>query len=104
MTRQLILFASMTAAFSAFGSGCPLKVPNVPIYADKGARGAVVAYTRGDEGRQQVKKADWDRVRVGMFCMNAEALGDYQTFIEMACQGSQSCVDGVRRVIKNLKE
>lgn len=104
MTRRLILSALIVSGVSVFASGCPLKIPNVPIYADKGPYGAVVAFTQGAEERQRIKKADWDRIRVGMFCMNAEALGDYQSFIGAACQGSQPCADGVRRVIKQLKE
>lgn len=100
MLARLILFA---LAFGTLVSCTTLKVPNVPIYADKGKLGAIRVYTIGNEERQQIPKFEWDRLRVGMFCMDAKALGDYQLFVEVVCQKNQNCIAGVRRVLDNLE-
>ena len=86
-------------------SGCSLVVPNVKICADKGKFGAVCAYTRDAKKKKiQVSKQEWDRERIGQFCMDAEGLGKYQTFIEKACQQNKNCVDEIQQFVKTLKE
>ncbi len=99
--RKLLNLSAL--ALAACSAGCTLEIPNVPICADKGKFGAVCANTIGDANVRQITKLKWDQMRVGWFCMDAKALGDYKTFIEKACQQDQKCVEGVRRVLENLK-
>jgi hypothetical protein len=98
------LLNSSLLVWAACNTACTLEIPNVPICADKGKFGAICAYTRGDVNKKQIPKLQWDNMRVGMFCMDAKALGDYKTFIEKACQQDQKCVDGVRRFIDVLED
>lgn len=90
---------SLSALVSLTLVNCSLQVPNVPICADKGKLGAICAFTRGDAEVKQIPKLQWDQMRVGWFCMDAKALGDYKTFIEKACQEDKECIDGVRRIL-----
>lgn len=92
--------SSFVFLLSAFSMSCTLKVPNVPVCADKGRLGAVCAYTLGDEEILRLNRMDWDKKRVGWFCMDAKAYGDYKTFIEMACQQDKHCIAGVRRILE----
>lgn len=79
------------------------QVPNVPVYADKGKFGAVMAYTRGEPQVTQIPKLKWDQIRVGMYCMDAQSLGDYKKFIETACLNDKNCIDGARRLVNALQ-
>jgi hypothetical protein len=76
----------------------------VPICRDKGKFGAICAHTRGETKATQIPKLKWDQMRMGMFCMDAKALGDYRAFVEKACQQNSNCVEGVRRILDALDE
>lgn len=84
-------------------SGCTQDLPNVEVCADKGWLGAKCAHTRNGPERQ-IKKLQWDKERVGYFCMNANSYGQYQKFIADVCAKQQNCIDRVDQFVENLKK
>lgn len=78
-------------------------IPNAEVCADKGVLGAKCAYTRNGPD-SKYSKANWDKVRVGWFCLNAKDYGKYQNFVQDACAKNQNCVDEVDTFVKNLKQ
>lgn len=99
MTPRLSLFIYLLFALLC---SCRQVVPNAEVCADKGWLGAKCAFTlRGPE--RQIRKPDWDKERVGYFCMDAKNYGKYQSFIEQACASQQNCVEEVDKFVSNLK-
>lgn len=84
-------------------SGCNLEIPNAYVCADKGSRGAFCAFTRQESGEQRLTKRQWDRFRLGMFCMKAGDFSKYQLFVEKACQQNINCVDEAKREYNKFK-
>jgi hypothetical protein len=74
-----------------------LTIPNVEICADVGNAGAVCKYTRSNDSRD-ISKPQWDTERLGQFCMNPDALGEYQKFVEEACNHEKNCIDEAKRM------
>ncbi len=100
MMRQLILSTSLTLAFT-FNLGCSVIIPNVEVCADKGILGAKCAFTRKGEERS-MSKMEWDKERVGYFCLDAKSFGKYQKFIGDACAKHQNCIDEITQFVDNL--
>lgn len=98
MIERLSLFV-----LALLTSSCTQTVPNAQVCADKGILGAKCAFTRnGPESK--LAKLQWDRTRVGWFCMDARDFGKYQKFIEDACAHDKNCVDEVFNFVKGLKQ
>jgi hypothetical protein len=73
------------------------------VCADKGYLGAKCAYTRS--GAESSKtKTQWDKERVGYFCLDAKDYGKYQKFISDACAAQQNCIDEVDKFVGKLKK
>lgn len=83
-------------------SSCSYQIPNVQVCADKGALGAHCAYTRNGPS-QNIRKFDWDRQRVGWFCMDAANYGKYQKFVSDVCANDQNCVDEADAFVAKVK-
>lgn len=102
MKKPWHLFIWSTLAF-VFELGCSQIIPNAEVCADKGWLGAKCAFTRaGPETRKT--KVQWDKERVGWFCMDAKNYGKYQKFVTDACASQQNCVDEVEQFVNNLQE
>lgn len=96
---RLSLFILLTLALLC---SCTAVIPNAEVCADKGALGAKCAFTRSGV-EQSKKKVQWDRERVGWFCMDAKNYGKYQKFISDVCAQSQNCVDEVQKFVGKLQ-
>lgn len=59
-------------------------VYNRRVFADLGKYGSHYAETLTDK-TGDVSKAEWDKLRVGMLCMNSQAYTDAETAIDQAC-------------------
>ncbi len=55
------------------------------FYLDVGDQGAIEVHFLST-GSTLISKAQWDSIREGMFCMSAEAIGDFKSEIEQLCQ------------------
>jgi hypothetical protein len=80
-------------------------IPNVLICADAITHGAYCQYTRSGQS-QTLNQAQWDQLRFGWFCMGADALAEYQKFIESSCNYNKDCVSSalaLNRTISRLK-
>lgn len=92
----------LVLALSLGAIGCGgLKIPNEWVCADGGKHGAFCAMTRSNS-EQRLSKAQWDKVRVGWFCMHPDSFGNYQKFIELACNQNKNCIDDATRKAANL--
>lgn len=69
--------------------------------ADKGALGATCAWTRSGTDRN-LSFLQWQKERIGWFCMDAKDFGKYQKFIEDACVKDQTCIDEVNSFLNKL--
>lgn len=88
----------------AFASGCPLKIPNVEFCADKGKYGAVCAYwLNAKDTKRRIKKSDWDKARIGMFCTSPKGLGAINALVEKACQQNKKCIEDIKTLITALE-
>lgn len=86
-----------------FASGCPVRIPDIEICADKGKLGAVCAslHSRGKVTRR-IPPAEWSSTRVGMFCTSAKGIGEMNAVIERLCQ-NRKCIEDVKNFIKALE-
>ena len=65
-------------------SACQLSPPNVEVCV--GLReGAFCQYTLEDKERF-ISDIEWDAMQLGRFSMDADAFGEYQKFVETACE------------------
>lgn len=99
----LLLFGLLCIAFSYFSLGCTSVVPNAEVCADKGMLGAKCAFTRNGKERSMTKP-QWDRTRVGWFCMDGKDFSKYQLFIQKTCSKNQTCIDEVNKFVGGLKK
>lgn len=110
--QKLLLITSFIAATSCGH----VTVYNRRVYGDLGAYGAHYAETLTNK-TGDVSKAQWDRIRVGMLCMDSQAYTDAETAIDQACvllkcdyQTRESLrqgfarVSGVVKKAKNVRE
>lgn len=81
---------------------CTEVIPNSEVCADKGALGATCAWTRSGPDRS-MGFLQWQKERVGYFCMSAKDFGKYQQFIQDACAKHQDCIDRVNNFVQKLQ-
>lgn len=94
----------LIAPFLVVASGCPLKIQNIEFCADKGKYGAICAYwLDAKKTAKRIKKSDWDKKRVGMFCTSPQGIGEINALIEKACQ-TRKCVEQVKELVSALGE
>lgn len=101
---SLSILAFVVLPSVLWASGCPIKIPDVEICADKGKLGAVCAslHSKGKVTRR-VRPAEWQSARIGMFCLSPKGLGEMNAVIEKACQNRQ-CVEDTKNFIKALQQ
>lgn len=59
--------------------------PNEEVCVTLPSGGAFCTYTMSDKERQ-IPKAEWEAMQLGRFSMSPESFGEYQKFIEQACE------------------
>ena len=77
-------------------------IPNVEICADEGDLGAFCKYTRKNQTRT-LNLAEWDQQRFGWFCMDSDALDDYQSFIQHACNQEKNCIEQATQTFRTFQ-
>lgn len=85
---------------SAMNSACQLTPPNVEVCVDLGSNGAFCQFTLEDIERY-IPEEIWEEMQQGRFSMDVESFGEYQKFIETACE-FKKCTKKERRAQKKL--
>jgi len=80
-------------------SACQLTPPDVEVCVDVGD-GAFCQYTLSDYDRL-IPEEIWRNMQTGRFSMDAAAFGEYQKFVESACEHTK-CSKKERRVQKKV--
>ena len=70
---------------SGMASGCQLNPPDVEVCVTLGSRAGFCAMTLSDLERL-IPIKEWHDQQVGRFSLSPEAFGEYQKFIERACE------------------
>lgn len=73
-------------------SGCvtPVPVKDHIFYGDQGSLGATYFHFLTDE-TGDLSRTDWDNLRFGYICEDAETFADWKTIIEQLCSDSGDC-------------
>lgn len=87
--RKSYKMLSKIALASLTLSGCgSIKIKDFLVYGDKGKFGATGVHTLCDTERCPpvlLKKAQWDELRIGMVCTDANNFADMQANIDRFC-------------------
>jgi len=83
-----------------------IPVYNARIYGDLGENGSHYAETLTDK-TGDLKKDDWDKLRVGMLCMSSQSFNDLTTAIDQFCTAYNVCDyqsrEDLQQVVRRIK-
>lgn len=90
MPRELF-WTLVLALSSIVTSSCTsVTIPNSRVCADLGVAGATCDNTLSSSP-VQIKKNDWDKMRVGWFCLNPQDFSDTESALDQLCQQDDNC-------------
>ena len=84
MLKSKLLKMLLIGSCLALTSCAHVKVYNRRVYGDLGVYGAHWAETLTD-ATGDVDKESWDKLRVGMLCMDSQAYTNVETALDQAC-------------------
>lgn len=88
MPRKCVIWSAIIGLLVA--SGCTVQIKNQRWYGDIGLDGAIYFETLS-EAEGVVTKPEWDKLRFGMLCTDAQSFADTKAVIEKLCHESSRC-------------
>ena len=67
-----------------------IQVYDKRVCADLGKAGAHCQHTFIDKP-EDIEKEEWDRIRIGQFCMDSQGLTDTETVVDIVCSKYLKC-------------
>ena len=90
----LVLFTSLTS--------CTVALHDQRWCGDMGQYGATCFHTLTTD-KETMTKEQWDVVRFGMVCSEAQSFADNKAAIEKLCHDTKECVEVVTKVFLDLR-
>lgn len=82
---------------------CATVIHDVTFYVDAGPAGAV-SVNFLTPGSKIILKSQWDTMREGMFCMDADSYGDFKSEIEELCSATTCTYEMIQAVMDSYSE
>ncbi len=90
----------------------PIQINDHVFYGDKGIHGATAVHSLKTEiPPVRIAKPEWDKLRIGMICTDADTVADLQASIDKLCSQNKSMcyyakdgVDTAKKTLSNIQK